>query len=691
VKIAIGVGLTVLAIAIAAVLSQSPLVVIGSNAVPASKRVIYEAGGKSFCQPGGTLPPRTSAVRISAIAKIGPTVSVQMLSGTHVVAQGRRAAGWGDAETVTIPLTPVSHAVPNARLCVKLGPFGEGIALFGASTEMAVGNGRVETRKEFRIEYLRTGRQSWWSLIPGVVRRMGFGHAPASAWAVFLLAAMMVAVAVLALRLLIRATGRKGTRPRPRAAALTCALIACLNATCWSLITPPFQSPDEPSHFAYVQQIAQTDELPTSQGNEFSPAEMLALRDLHQPEVQWHPGRQPIESAAEEQQLQADLAMPLSRAGTGGAGLAATEPPLYYALQTVPYELASSGSLLDQLELMRLLSALMAGVTALFVYLFIRETLPRVPWAWTVGGVSVALMPLLGFMSGVVNPDSMLYAVSAAIFYMLARGFQRGLTLRLATAIGVVSAIGLLTKLNFAGLYPGVLIGMVVLTWQVARSSRRGALLCLLLALGLSASPIYVYAIANALSSSLTLGVASTATGQASQHGSLPEALSYIWQLYLPRLPGMTNHFPGISSPRQIWFDRSVGFYGWLDTFFPAWVENLALVTATLVACLGLRTLLALRRALRRRMVELVVYALMGGGLLALVGLDSFIGFPTQVGAYSEPRYLLPLLPLFGAALALAARGAGRRWGPVAGALLVVSILSHDIFSQLQTIARFYG
>jgi hypothetical protein len=39
----------------------------------------------------------------------------------------------------------------------------------------------------------------------------------------------------------------------------------------------------------------------------------------------------------------------------------------------------------------------------------------------------------------------------------------------------------------------------------------------------------------------------------------------------------------------------------------------------------------------------------------------------------------------------LAVRGAGRRWSPIAGVLLIVLFLSHDIFSQLQVIARYYG
>ena len=49
-------------------------------------------------------------------------------------------------------------------------------------------------------------------------------------------------------------------RQVPRMAWI-CALLACLNAVCWSIITPPFELIDEPSHFAYTQQLAENDAL----------------------------------------------------------------------------------------------------------------------------------------------------------------------------------------------------------------------------------------------------------------------------------------------------------------------------------------------------------------------------------------------------------------------------------------------
>ena len=474
-------------------------------------------------------------------------------------------------------------------------------------------------------------------------------------------------------------------------AALICALVACINAACWSFITPPFQAPDEPAHFAYVQQLAETGTLPSSGEEQYSPEEMTALQDLRQEYIREEPQHLSISSQAEQHRLQHELSAPLGRSDEGDAGVAASEPPLYYALEAIPYGLGTGGTLLDRLELMRLLSALMAGLTALFVFLFVRETLPRVRWAWTVGGLAVALAPLPAFMSGSVNTDAGLYAVSAALFYCLARAFRRGLTLKSACAVGAVIAIGLLTKLNFVGLVPGAILGLGLLAREAARTSGRVAYRWLALALAIGAAPAALYVFVNLISNHAGLGLVSGAIDLTSHHGSLLGEISYIWQFYLPRLPGMSNLFPGILTTRDIWFYGYVGLFGWYDTSFPGWVYDAALLPAALLTLLCARALVTNRTALRHRIGELITYLTIGAGVMVLVAADSYLRFPVSVAEYGATRYLLPMLALLGVVVALAARGAGRRWGPVVGTLIVVLFLAHDLFSQLQVIARYYG
>jgi 4-amino-4-deoxy-L-arabinose transferase-like glycosyltransferase len=478
---------------------------------------------------------------------------------------------------------------------------------------------------------------------------------------------------------------------RVPAAAWICALVACLNAASWSLITPPFQVPDEPDHFAYVKQLAETGTPPTSSGDEYSAEEILVLKALHYPELRLHPASRAISSRAEQVELQEALQLGsgFPRDGSPAAGVATSQPPLYYALESIPYTLGQGGTLLDRLELMRLLSALMAGLTGLFTFLFVREALPRAPWAWTVGGLGVALSPLFGFMSGAVNPDAMLFAVSAVLFYCIARAFRQGLTTRSAIAIGLAIAVGFLTKLNFVGLAPGAFIALGILAVRGVGGSGRGALRPPALAAAIGSVPVVAFVTGNSLSNRLAFGIVAGAIR--TTHGSVLDAANYIWQLYLPRLPGTVNDFPGLQTARQIWFVGYVGRFGWLDTFFPDWVYSLVLLAAGLIAVLGARALVDARATLRGRLPELAAYALMMLGLLVLIGAASYREFPATEAPYGQARYLLPLLPLLGGALALAARGTGRRWGPTAGALIVVLFLAHDLFSQLQVVARYYG
>lgn len=491
-------------------------------------------------------------------------------------------------------------------------------------------------------------------------------------------------------RRLRRSSALLGVLRRLPSAAWICALVAIVNAVCWSVISPPFQLPDEPSHFAYAQHLAETGSLPSSNGHTFPPAEEYALIYLLHPRVRFSPEGHTIASSEQQRTLENWLALPLSRSQPGDAGEAAAEPPLYYALETVPYLLGSGGTLLESLALMRLLSALCGGLTALFCFLFLREALPGARWAWTVGGLGVALAPTVGMMSGAVNPDALLFAVCAALFYCLARAFRRGLTPGLALAIGALLAAGCLTKLIFLGLLPGAIVALLILTVRQARASGAAAWGPLALALLLCAAPVGLYLLDDALSGRSTVEFLAQGTALAGEHHhtTVLGELAYVWQLYLPRLPGMTPALHGISG-EQIWFERFVGQYGWLDTTFPAWVVKAALLPALLVAALVARGLVVYRHALWRRRSELAVYALLCLGVLGVIGASDYRG--QAPGEYLQLRYLLPLAALGGAALALAARCAGRRWGPLVGACLVLLVLAHDLFSQLLVISRYYG
>ena len=390
--------------------------------------------------------------------------------------------------------------------------------------------------------------------------------------------------------------------------------------------------------------------------------------------------------------------------GAGGFTSATNNPPLYYAAEAAVYHLTPSSSLPDRIHAMRLLSALLAAVTVLFVFLFLREVVPGTPWAWTVGALAVAFQPMFGFVSGGVTSDNLLFAASAGAFWALAASFRRGLTVERGAWIGALAAVGLIGKINMLGVLPGIGIGLLVLVGRSLPAERREAVRGAVLATGIVAAVAVVYMALNSIvwdrglffgsGGGHPLGSAVGAVGRVdpahTPARTIGDALSYGWQFYLPRLPFMQSLF--FEFPlRHIWFDGFIGNFGWLDYRLPAAIYNVALAIAAVIGVLAGRELYLRRQVLRGRIGELATYVAMTLGLLILVNGNGFAVRADGSVGFEQARYLFPLLALYAAIMALAARGAGRRYGPAVGVLLVTLAIAHTALAMVVTLTRYYG
>ena len=481
----------------------------------------------------------------------------------------------------------------------------------------------------------------------------------------------------------------------PRAGR-ACFVIALLNAAIWGIVVPPFQVPDEISHFGYAQYLAETGKAPP-QGStaQYSPQENVALGALFFASVVGRPEMRGIMTPPEDSGLRAQLATNPSPAGPGGASSITNQPPLYYALEAIPYWLSPSHEILARLQFMRLLSALMSAFTVLFVFLFLRELLPGSPWAWTVGALAVAFQPTFDFIAAGVQGDNLLFLASAATFYTLARAYRRGLTPWGGAAIGLATVAGVLGKLTFVSLVPGIALALLLLGWRAWPKGRGRALLSIGVAAAIVVLPTLLYAILNETvwhrGGPTAGGFAGAATAAIPGHTiNFKETLDYIWQLYLPRLSFMHKEFA--YNPRtSIWLEGTIGHFGWLDYTFPPWVYTVAQWVFYALAALAAVTLVRMRSRVRELLPLLVCFAMMAVGLLAAIGYAG-IRYRASSGAiFEQARYLFPLLALYALFLVLAARGVGRRWAPALGAALVVLAMAHGLFAETLTISRYYG
>ena len=697
VRAVVGVGLVAVLVALAAILTESKPRQAGSNYVRDDTLIARLAPGERACQRNEVVPEDAGRLRLLVRSSGGPLPTLRLTlasAGRSVVAGTLRGGGRGGHVSVPVGMAPPAGG-PTTVCLENVGA--RPAALFGSpspdpmriSSRASRGPTTRATPGRLRFEWLRSGSESWLELLPALARRVGYAKANPFGSALIGLVGVLVVVSwALAL----------ASMWRPRPTPYWCAIAAAASCLAWSQLIPPFQVPDETVHFSYAQLLAETGRAPYSpSAPSLSPqqsATMGALRTTAM--IGYSRNRGPL-TAADSAAVTGPAATSPSPVG-GGVNEATSQPPLYYLLEAGAYRLSPSASVVGRLLAMRLVSCLLAGLTVAFVFLFLKQVLPRQPWAWSVGALAAAFQPMFGFISSGVSSDAALYCASAALFWALARAFREGLRRRTAVAIGLALAAGMLSKLTFLGLVPGALLGVVFLVLRMPAERRGEATRRAGLALAIAAVPIAVYVAVNlsvwdrpALAGSLQ-GVAAAAgtAGEAATVGGWRQQLGYVWQLYLPKLPFMFDQFT-YDPLRSTWINGATGSFGWLDYGFRAWVYRVSELVALAGALLAAAGFVRWRRALSTRRQEVLCYTAILLGLLVEIGLLG-VRYRAATGyIFEQARYLMPLLAVYGGLVAVGALAVGRRFAPALGAAIVLAALFHSLASQLLTISRYYG
>jgi 4-amino-4-deoxy-L-arabinose transferase-like glycosyltransferase len=485
---------------------------------------------------------------------------------------------------------------------------------------------------------------------------------------------------------------------RVPSAGRACLVIAFVNAAIWGFVVPPFQVPDEVAHFGYAQYLAETGKPPPQAvAPPYSPEEQTTLEALSFFTTIGRPSLHGVLTNQEDRFLRQVIAANSNPLGPGGITSVTNQPPLYYALEAVPYWLSPSSNILTRLFLMRLLSALMAAFTVLGVFMFLRELFPRTNWGWPVGALIVAFQPTFDFIAAGVHADNLLFLASTWLLFLLLRTYRRGLTLRRGVAIGAATAVGLLSKLTFIALTPGIALAVLLLVWLAWRDDRRTAILAGLATVLAAGVPFGIYALLNETAwnrGGPTAGGIAAATANVIVGGhpvGLNESLDYIWQIYLPRLGFMHHRYFARYPGWELWLNGAIGHFGWLDYTFPRWVYDLGRWVFYGLSGLAFVSLYRLRRRARPLLPIFICFGVMALGLLGAIGYTG-IRYKFSAGhQFEQARYLFPFIAFWGAFVVLAAKAAGRRWAPVLAGVLVVAAMAHGLFAETLTISRYYG
>jgi hypothetical protein len=690
----------------------------GTNSVEALTYVVPSEGGRQMCVPGLEVPPATARIRLSVVSlhRVRPMLRATVVLPGQTVRRTLPAVDVGPARVSNVDLaiatTPPTPPYRPATVCVTAA----GLVNWAGTPLVSPPQPAPPTldgrpfSARVAVWYLpRPGaEQSFLSRASTILHRASlFRPGFVGPWLYYLILLVvlpglwLVAVRSLALAVTL------GAGPR-RAAAVVFAA-AFVNFACWALITPSFQAPDEVDHFAYTQSLAERGEAPSTNPASalarWSASENLLLYDSsfftdHQvgdTRLPW--------LTAQERAYEGDVQRERpSRSNGGGNETAATHGPLYYATLVPAYFAGGSGPS-GQLTAMRLLSALLGALVPLFTFLLARELAPGRRWPAVLAALLVAFEPMFGFISGAVNNDVGINAGAAALELMLIRVLRRGIDVRSGLVLGALLAALPQVKGTIISLYPVAAVALAATIWRhhlPAMRQRAGGWwtraraltgIAALVAVGLGVRQVALH-ITAAFAGERTEVVGRTAGSINAGRVALEHPLSYLsylWQVFLPRLPHMSPHFEGTGWPAFVIFvERGWGAFGWYDVLYPRWVF---VVIACVMGLIGVLGLLALRRHwafVRAHALEAVLLVAMPLAVVAGVEAAFYSGglrtFLPEFGRYAFPA-IAPLAVLVVAAL----HGLRQRLALYAGTALLVATLMLSYAGMLLTLTRFYA
>jgi 4-amino-4-deoxy-L-arabinose transferase-like glycosyltransferase len=225
----------------------------------------------------------------------------------------------------------------------------------------------------------------------------------------------------------------------------------------YAVLTPPWQTPDEPAHYNVIRQIAETGRLPLLEPGDYDQAYLERLTREHFP-----PGL--AIDALEYQDYQ---------------------PPLYYLLAT-PVYLAAGGAL----TALRFFSLTLGAGVILLAYLAARELAGPASPVPVIAAAFIAFIPQHIAMLAGVNNDSLSELVIALGLWLVARQSRLGLR---PWVLGLVLGAAFLTKVQAYVLAP-VFAALLLLRWRRERPGDWPGLLrdgLVIFGLGLAVGSLY--------------------------------------------------------------------------------------------------------------------------------------------------------------------------------------------------------
>ncbi len=378
----------------------------------------------------------------------------------------------------------------------------------------------------------------------------------------------------------------------------------------WAALTPIFQAPDEPIHFAMTQYLGETNQHPGKVKVEINSLEFVKVLELTK--FNWaktHPVWQGLPKDWVQQINQMDPSLADQFKYVPGSSGGQKLPQLYYWLNWPVYKLFNNQSFFIRFYALRIASVFLGVATVYFSFLIAKLFFNNKSLALAVASL-VAFQPMISVIFSSITYDS-LAILTATIFTFFSISFIKTKKNKYLWSALLVSLVSLFVKTQLIAL---------LLTWPFLLSKKQLKKLVIFAPLLILVSTVKDYKeIISHFFSWFSAGPILTHTTQ-----YLTQNFSRMWAEIFP------------------WY---WGVFGWLEAVMPLRVYTL-LKLITLFSLIGLFKFgfkqLKSKTQLFKKVKFLLLFSLL---VIAVVLANDFIIFTQRLTIFGvQGRYFLPAI-----------------------------------------------
>lgn len=239
-------------------------------------------------------------------------------------------------------------------------------------------------------------------------------------------------------------------------------LLTAFLGTFYIVYIPPWQSPDECTHFEYVHVLSRGGDL-------FHPRpdwelQKLIIRSMDRYGYWYHVGVE-VPDPLPERFHRAPFAK-------NAFSQMHKNPPGYYLMASILLRLGNSQSLLARFYQLRILSLLFTLLTVVVAFSVAREASPGRPLFYLSVAAFTASLPQFLVIGTSVSPDPLINLIGSLIIWGVFKSLHPGSKQHLPALVILFTAIGFMVSYKFFMILPALSFSLPLAIW--IRSSARG-------------------------------------------------------------------------------------------------------------------------------------------------------------------------------------------------------------------------